>query len=143
MLFTAAIILIWFLSNFGWAFWNGMVDINDSILASLGKILQFLFYPTGWAIGEDGWKYTVSAITGLIAKEEVVATLATLGIVEGNITLSTAGIYAFAAYNLFTLPCFAAIGAIKQETNSWKWALISIALPTIIGIILCFIIVLV
>lgn len=114
---TAAIILIWFLSNFGWAFWNGMVDINDSILASLGKILQFLFYPTGWAIGEDGWKYTVSAITGLIAKEEVVATLATLGIVEGNITLSTAGIYAFAAYNLFTLPCFAAIGTAKAESS--------------------------
>ena len=114
---TASIILIWFLSNFGWAFWNGMVDINESILASLGKILQYLFYPTGWAIGEDGWKYTVSAITNLIAKEEVVATLATLGIEEESIALSNAGIYAFAAYNLFTLPCFAAIATAKAESS--------------------------
>ena len=123
---TASIILIWFLSNFGFAFWKGMVDINDSILAGLGKVLQYIFYPTGWAIGEDGWKYTVSAITGLIAKEEVVATMATLGITEGMVGLSNAGIYAFAAYNLFTLPCFAAIGTAKAESSK-KGFLITLA----------------
>ena len=114
---TASIILIWFLSNFDFDFWNGMVEIDESILAKLGKVLQYVFYPTGWAMGADGWKYTVSAITGLIAKEEVVATLATLGIEEDAIGLSNAAIYAFAAYNLFTLPCFAAIGTAKAESS--------------------------
>ena len=114
---TAAVVLIWFLSNFSFAIWNGMVDINDSMLASIGRVVQYIFYPTGWAIGEDGWKYTVSAITGLIAKEEVVASLATLGLNSETITLSTAGIYSFAAYNLFTLPCFAAIGTAKAESS--------------------------
>ena len=115
---TAAIILIWFLSSFRWAFWNGMVeDINDSILASLGHALKYVFYPCGWGLGEDGWKYTVASITGLIAKEDVVATMAQLGLEEGTINLSNGAIYSFAAFNLITFPCFAAIATAKSESS--------------------------
>lgn len=114
---TASIIVIWFLQSFGWDFWNGMVDIEDSIMASLGRVLQYVFYPLGWSWGEEGWKYTVAAITGLIAKEDVVATLATLGLTEGTMHLSNAAIYAFAAYNLFTMPCFAAVATAKGESS--------------------------
>ena len=117
---AACTIVIWFLSNFGWAFWNGLVPIEESILADLGRVLRFFFFPLGcleggWTHGEDGWKYAVSTITGLIAKEDVVATMAELGLEEGTIALSIAGVYSFAIYNLFTLPCFAAIGAAHGE----------------------------
>ena len=117
---AACTIVIWFLSNFGWAFWNGLVPIEESILADLGRGLRFFFFPLGcleggWTHGEDGWKYAVSTITGLIAKEDVVATMAELGLEEGTIALSIAGVYSFAIYNLFTLPCFAAIGAAHGE----------------------------
>lgn len=114
---TASIILIWFLSNFGWAFWKGMVEIDESILADLGRVLKIVFYPLGWAMGEDGWKYSVASITGLIAKEDVVATMASLGLEEGTINLTNAAIYSFAVYNLFTLPCFAAVATAKSESS--------------------------
>lgn len=115
---TASIIVIWFLSNFKWAFWTGMVDdISESILADLGRVLQYVFYPCGWSIGQEGWKYTVASITGLIAKEDVVGTMSTLGLTEDTIALSNAAIYAFAAYNLFTLPCFAAVATAKGEST--------------------------
>ena len=120
---TAAIILIWFLSSFGWAFWNGMVeDIEDSILASLGHVLKYFFYPLGWAQGADGWKFSVASITGLIAKEDVVATMAQLGLCDDageviSFALSNSRIYSFAAYNLFTFPCFAAIATAKSESS--------------------------
>lgn len=120
---TASIILIWFLQNFSWAFWKGMVDIEESMLADLGRVLKYLFYPLGWAMGEDGWKYSVASITGLIAKEDVVATMATLGLKEGTINLSNAAIYAFAAYNLFTLPCFAAVATAKSESSKRGFAI--------------------
>ncbi len=122
----ACTIVIWFLSNFGWNFWayNSFVDeefdMQWSILGTLGQGFRFFYYPLGcleggWTYGEDGWKYAVSIITGLIAKEDVVATMAELGLVEGAIALNAAGVYSFAAYNLFTIPCFAAIGAAHGE----------------------------
>lgn len=114
---TASIILIWFLSNFKWAFWQGMVDMEESMLADLGRVLKYVFYPLGWAQGEDGWKYSVASITGLIAKEDVVATMENLGLVEGTINLTNAQIYSFAVYNLFTLPCFAAVATAKSESS--------------------------
>ena len=94
-----------------------MVEIEDSILADLGRVLKVVFYPLGWAMGADGWKYSVASITGLIAKEDVVATMASLGLEEGTISLSNAAIYAFAIYNLFTLPCFAAVATAKSESS--------------------------
>ncbi len=114
---AASTVVIWFLSNFGWAFWNGMVEIENSILADIGRGLSYIFYPLGWAMGADGWKYTVATLTGLIAKEDVVSTCELLGLASGAIGLSTAGIYAFAAYNLFTLPCMAAVATAKGEST--------------------------
>ena len=114
---TASIILIWFLSNFKWAFWQGMVEMEDSMLADLGHILKYVFYPLGWAQGDDGWKYSVASITGLIAKEDVVTTMENLGLVQGAINLTNAQIYSFAVYNLFTLPCFAAVATAKSESS--------------------------
>ena len=122
----ACTIVIWFLSNFGWNFWayNSFVsedfDMKWSILGTLGQGLRFFYYPLGcleggWTYGDDGWKYAVSVITGLIAKEDVVATMAELGLEEGTLLLNAAGVYSFAVYNLFTIPCFAAIGAAHGE----------------------------
>ena len=116
------------MSNFNWAFWKGLVPIEESILADLGRVLRVFFYPLGsleggWTHGADGWKYSVSTITGLIAKEDVVATMAELGLTSRTIGLSGAGAYSFAVYNLFTLPCFAAIGAAYGEQKGkefWK-----------------------
>lgn len=122
----ACTIVIWFLSNFGWNFWayNSFVsedfDMKWSILGTFGQGLRFFYYPLGcleggWTYGDDGWKYAVSVITGLIAKEDVVATMAELGLEEGTLLLNAAGVYSFAVYNLFTIPCFAAIGAAHGE----------------------------
>ncbi len=115
---TASIIVIWFTQNFSWAFWEGFVDIEDSILASIGRVLAVIFAPLGWAMGDEGWKYAVASITGLIAKENVVATMVALGLDGGNIALSIPAIYAFAAFNLVTVPCFAAIGVAGGESAS-------------------------
>ena len=112
---VAALIVIWFLSNFGWAFWNGMVDMEESMLSDLGRVFSYIFYPLGWAQGADGWKYSVASLTGLVAKEDVVGTMASLGLEEDTIALSAAGVYSFAFFNLFTIPCFAAIAAAKGE----------------------------
>lgn len=119
---TAALIATWFLSSFSWAFWEGMVDIEDSIIASLGKVLQYFFYPCGFSQGEEGWRYTVSALLGLVAKEDVVAQMAQFGLTEETLSLSVSGIFAFAAYNLFTFPCFAAIAAAKSESSKKGFA---------------------
>lgn len=119
---TAALIVTWFLSSFSWAFWEGMVEIEDSIIASLGKVLQYFFYPCGFSQGEDGWRYTVSALLGLVAKEDVVAQMAQFGLTEETLSLSVSGIFAFAAYNLFTFPCFAAIAAAKSESSKKGFA---------------------
>ncbi len=76
----ASTIVIWFLSNFGWAFWKGLVPMNESILASVGGIIQYLFTPLGFGaqLGGFGWVFAVAALTGLIAKENVVGTFYTL-----------------------------------------------------------------
>ena len=124
---TAAIILIWFLSNFSWAFWKGLVEIEESMLVDIGNVLKYFFYPLGFSQGEHGWIYSVATVTGLIAKEDVVATIAqllqtvsedeeTVGLALLG-TLNNAQIYAFAAYNLFTFPCFAAIATMKAESS--------------------------
>ena len=128
---AASTIVIWFLKSFGWE--NGIfrflmfseeaepgvtewvLHIDNSILAYIGKGLSYVYYPLGWAQGADGWKYTVSTFTGLIAKEDVVATMGELGLDENSIALNAAGVYSFALYNLFTFPCFAAIGTAYVE----------------------------
>ena len=76
----ASTIVIWFLSNFGWAFWKGMVSMDQSILASVGSVMQYIFTPLGFGaqLGRFGWVFAVAAVTGLIAKENVVGTFYTL-----------------------------------------------------------------
>lgn len=76
----ASTIVIWFLSNFGWAFWEGTVDMDKSILASVGGAVQYIFTPLGFGaqLGKFGWVFAVAAVTGLIAKENVVGTFYTL-----------------------------------------------------------------
>ncbi len=76
----ASTIVIWFLSNFGWAFWKGMVSMDQSMLASVGSVVQYIFTPLGFGaqLGRFGWVFAVAAVTGLIAKENVVGTFYTL-----------------------------------------------------------------
>ena len=112
---AASTIVIWFLSNFNWNLTLGLVDIEESILSDVGRVLAYFYYPLGWAQGTDGWKYTVSTLTGLIAKEQVVDTLAVLGLNQDTILLTGTQAYSFAVYNLFTIPCFAAVGAAFGE----------------------------
>ena len=136
---TLATILIWFLQGFGvenGAF--GMVDdMNNSILAKFGNLFAWLFIPLGWG----GWKPAVAAVTGLIAKENVVSTFGVLYHFAGELAengdeiwvnfgkdlaslsgghAALAG-YSYLIFNLLCAPCFAAIGAIKREMNNAKW----------------------
>ena len=130
-------IILWFLVSFGWVDGKfGMLDaeqLNDSILASIGNVIAPIFAPLGWTKAGEGWKMAVAAITGLIAKENVVATFGMLfGFAEvaedgseiwGNLAqvMTPIAAYGFLVFNLLCAPCFAAMGAIKREMNNAKW----------------------
>ncbi len=126
-----ATIFVWFTSNFGFTEDGfGMVDMNDSILAAIGGAIAWIFNPLGWG----DWRAAVGAITGLIAKENVVGTF---GILFGGFdevaengwqiwanmreAFTPLSAYSFLVFNLLCAPCFAAIGAIRREMNSAKW----------------------
>ena len=131
-------ILLWFLMSFGWADGSfGMLEaeqLNDSILAKIGGVIAPLFAPLGWG----DWKMAVAAVTGLIAKENVVGTFGILyGFAEvaedgvefwGQLagSMSAVAAYSFLVFNLLCAPCFAAMGAIKREMNNTKWFLFAI-----------------
>lgn len=139
-------IVIWFLSSFN--FKLQMVDTQQSILSSLGKLIAPLFAPLGWG----HWEAAVGTITGLVAKENVVATLGILfGFAEvaengdeiwtlfaQNFTALSA--YSFLVFNLLCAPCFAAIGAIRREMGSAKWTWIAIGYQCIFAYIISLII---
>ena len=124
-------IFVWFTSNFGIVDGHfGMVDdLSQGFLANIGKIFAWIFIPLGWG----DWKAAVAAITGLVAKENVVGTFGILyGFAEvaedgseiwGTLaaSMTTIATYSFLVFNLLCAPCFAAIGAIKREMNSAKW----------------------
>ena len=130
-------IVLWFLMSFGWVDGKfGILEaeqLNDSILASIGNVIAPIFAPLGWTKAGEGWKMAVAAITGLIAKENVVATFGMLfGFAEvaedgseiwGNLAqvMTPIAAYGFLAFNLLCAPCFAAMGAIKREMNNAKW----------------------
>ena len=128
-------IVLWFLMNFGWEGGSfGMVEeLNESILAKIGTAIAWIFAPLGWTKAGEGWKMAVAAVTGLIAKENVVATFGMLyGFAEvaengaeiwGNLAAAMTPIaaYGFLVFNLLCAPCFAAMGAIKREMNNTKW----------------------
>ena len=120
-------ILIWFLASYNTGL--QMVDIEDSMLAAIGGAIHALFIPLGWG---DNWEFSVAAITGLVAKENLIATMGTLfGLEEigdegeeiwdmlQNL-LGNAGGLSFLVFNLLCAPCFAAIGAMHRELGTWK-----------------------
>ena len=136
-------IIIWFLLSFSINLDYG-VSIEKSILASLGKKISWIFYPM---LGVNSWQATVSAIQGLIAKEQVVSSMniisglnqSTNAIFSSGATFgffSKSSAYAFMVFNLFSAPCIAAISTIKKELGSFKKMFIAIAYQTTIAWIL-------
>lgn len=137
----ASTIVIWFISHFSFS-WGFLTDeqMNESILAGIGQLVQPIFTPLGFGsqLGNWGWVFVVAAITGLIAKENVIATFGTLAasIVAGfaggeegieavvtmiqatNITIPA--LIAFITFNMLTIPCFAAVATAKAELPTKK-----------------------
>ncbi|MDR2808230.1 MAG: ferrous iron transporter B [Spirochaetaceae bacterium] len=143
-------VLVWFLSNFGFSAEGfGMVeDLNDGLLAALGRSIAWIFAP----LGSGTWDATVATITGLIAKENVVGTM---GVLYGFAELAEDGqeiwgafaakftavsAYAFLVFNLYCPPCFAAMGAIRREMNNAKWTSFAIGYQLLYGYALALII---
>ncbi len=138
-------ILVWFTSYFGWI--DGQfrmlddMELDHSILAAIGNAISWIFIPLGWG----DWRSSVAAITGLVAKENVVGTFGILygfaevaeegeeiwGTLAGSMTAVAA--YSFLVFNLLCAPCFAAMGAIKREMNNAKWFWFAIGYQTLLA----------
>lgn len=134
-------IIIWFLLSFSTSFEYG-VDVEDSILAQIGKTISWFFYPM---LGEKSWGGAVSSIQGLVAKEQVISSMSVIaGLAEeaecgrqifenggifGFFTASSA--YAFMVFNLFSAPCFGAIAAMRRELGGTKKMLKAIIYQTV------------
>jgi len=131
---------IWFLSNFGFVEgkFTMVEDLSEGLLANIGNIVSWIFIPLGWG----NWQAAVAAITGLLAKENVVGTFGVLyGFAEVaedgaeiwaqlSAEFTSVSAYSFLIFNLLCAPCFAAIGAIKREMNSAKWTWFAIGYQT-------------
>ena len=150
----ASTIIIWFLSNFAWN-WQYLGEMDGSILASLGQLIQPIFTPLGFGaqLSAFGWVFAVAAITGLIAKENVIATFSVLaavivsnfegteeGVLEAATMIEATGItwqgcIAFIAFNMLTIPCFAACATAKAELpkGQFKWTLLFWIVASYIG----------
>lgn len=139
-------IVLWFLMNFGWVDGAFVMlepeQLDSSILSAIGGIVAPIFAPLGWG----DWKMAVAAVTGLIAKENVVGTFGVLfgfaevnadngieiwGQLAANMTALSA--YSFLIFNLLCAPCFAAMGAIKREMNNAKWFWFAIGYQTLLA----------
>jgi ferrous iron transport protein B len=134
-------IFIWLTSNFGFVDGKfGMVEnLSDGMLSAIGRVIAPVFIPLGWG----DWQATVAAITGLVAKENVVGTFGVLygfaevaedgseiwGTLAASFTVLSA--YSFLVFNLLCAPCFAAIGAIRREMNNAKWTWFAIGYQTV------------
>ena len=126
-------IVVWFTTYFGVVDGTFRMlseeEIDYSILAAIGKCISWIFIPLGWG----DWKSAVAAVTGLVAKENVVGTFGILfhygevgeagEEIWGNLAANMTGIaaYSYLVFNLLCAPCFAAMGAIKREMNNAKW----------------------
>ena len=126
-------IFVWFTTFFGWVDGSfrmlDQMEIDNSILAAIGNTFAWIFTPLGWG----DWKSAVAAITGLVAKENVIGTFGVIfgfaevaedgqeiwGMLAGSMTAVAA--YSFMVFNLLCAPCFAAMGAIKREMNNIRW----------------------
>ena len=144
-------IVLWFLMSFGWTESGfGMLEaeqLNDSILAAIGNAIAWIFAPLGWTQTGEGWKMAVAAVTGLIAKENVVASFGLLfGFAEvaedgteiwGSLgaVMTPVAAYGFLVFNLLCAPCFAAMGAIKREMNNTKWFWFAVGYQTVLAYI--------
>lgn len=143
-----ASIVVWFLLSFNFRMQYG-IDVNQSMLASFGRVLAYLFYPM---LGELSWAASVSAIQGLVAKEQVVGSMAIIAgygsdISEGRLIFNSgifgfftaSSAYAFMVFNLFSAPCFGAIGAMRQELGTtkrmWKAVLFQTGLAWILAVL--------
>ncbi len=136
-------IVLWFLMGFGFegGAFGAVEDLNNSILAQIGKAIAWIFTPLGWTQLGHGWEMAVAAISGLIAKENVVATFGMLfnpnleEVAEDGVeiwsnlqgALTPVAAYGYLVFNLLCAPCFAAIGAIRREMNSGKWTTFALA----------------
>ena len=142
-------ILIWFLSNFNL---GGMCEMEDSILATIGRSIQWIFAPLGFG----NWKASVAVVTGWIAKENIVSTFGVLygasdaiaeAAMEGSAAIpgvaaafTKAAAFSYMAFNLLCMPCFAAVGAIKKEMGNWKDTLKTIGFQMLVAWIIAFIV---
>ena len=142
-------ILIWFLSNFNL---GGMCEMEDSILATIGRSIQWIFAPLGFG----NWKASVAVVTGWIAKENIVSTFGVLygasdaiaeAAMEGSAAIpgvaaafTKAAAFSYMAFNLLCMPCFAAVGAIKKEMGNWKDTLKTIGFQMLVAWIVAFIV---
>ena len=141
-------IILWFLQGFGWIDGSFTMleaeQLNDSILAKIGNVIAPIFAPLGFG----NWKMAVATVTGLIAKENVVATF---GILFGygevaedgaeiwqvlSQTITPVAAYGFLVFNLLCAPCFAAMGAIKREMNNAKWFWFAIGYQTVLAYVI-------
>ena len=143
--------VLWFLQSFGWVDGHFTMleaeQLNSSILAVIGSVIAPLFVPLGWGAGANGWKMAVAAVTGLIAKENVVTTFGILfgfaEVTEDGVeiwqalagTMTGVAAYSFLVFNLLCAPCFAAMGAIKREMNNTKWFWFAIGYQTALAYI--------
>mgnify|MGYP000275774104 FL=1 len=153
-------IVLWFLMNFGWSNGTfGMLDFDglegaaleaaqaECVLAKVGSAIAWIFAPLGWTKAGNGWKMAVAAVSGLIAKENVVATFGQLfGFAEVaedgseiwkslSLVMTPVAAYGFLVFNLLCAPCFAAMGAIKREMNNVKWFWFAIGYQCILAYI--------
>lgn len=131
---AASVVVIWFFTSFN--FWDGYVgeNVGESLLAYIGKGLAYLFWPLGWGQGDTAWMFTVATLTGLVAKEMVVATMGTLSsmyvpaaemlastpiaaLIE---SISVPAAFSFMAFNLLSIPCMASVAAALGEYREGK-----------------------
>ena len=139
-------ILLWFLLSFSWDFWNGLVSIENSIMASIGKLLSFILYPL---IGTSSWAATVCFIEGIIAKEQIISSMSLIsGITETNFIsifeskifyfFNEASFSAYLFFCLFSSPCIGSINAMRKELGSNKKLLYVILYQTLLAYIISF-----
>jgi ferrous iron transport protein B len=165
---AGASVVIWFLSSFTFSFQliqaSEELTAADSIIGVIGRGLEWLFVPLGFGMGENGWKFIVAALTGLLAKEVTVATMGVFAGVDGDEALEMGGeeihgsalgvmmlsiggtfagmnvsipaMFAFMAFNLLTVPCMAAVAAARAELRSAKslWTAIGFWMLTAYGV---------